>query len=161
MPRHVWGGPEMRTPEGLLVWYREPPEEPCPPPRRPQGPLSWFRANPAQSLTLVNVTLLLTVFLFLTYQTDDGVALDHGWRVRAEFFEDGEGGLLSLRFESPDPQIVSFEVVVGENERSLLTFGVVLKAESHQVVRRRLDRKPPSGLQVWIQGKKIPLQTFR
>ncbi len=158
MPSHVWGGPEMKTPDGFPIYYKDPNEpKPCPPRPRPRGPYDWFRNNRGVGLTLLNLVFLLAVFFLINNLTSSGVVeIGEGWTLKAQYFPDDESGVLSLVFESQNPRTVNFTVTVGQNERSLQTFDVELSGPSPRIVRRRLLFKPQEGpLDLWIFGKKL------
>jgi len=157
VPRHVWGGPEMITPEGIPIYYKDPNEpKPCPP-QPDQKKRSWLKRNPAQAMTFFNLIFLLLIFFWVNTLSREGpVKLESGWTLRAEFFDDDETGILSLRFESDQPKRMAVEILVGQNQRSIQTISLILEESSPQIFRFRLNFKPTQqALDLWIFNKKI------
>lgn len=157
MPSHVWGGAELKTPEGIPVYFPEPERRPPPCPQPPRRGLPWFRDNRAAALTLLNLLVLAAAFFLVNLLAEPGATpIGGGWALRATFFPDEESGVLSLRFESNRPEPLTVPIMVAVNGRSVQSFQLDLPPQSPWIDRRRLDIRSTDGtVEIWVSGKKI------
>lgn len=160
MARHIWGGPEMRSPEGENIYWKPNDEAPCPPKsaKKKVGIFAWFQRNKGPALTLANIGLVLIVGLvFWPLISKEAVEPVHGdWMLSARFYTDGETAILSMEFTSATPQPDGFVVRLAEEERTLQSISVQLDGISPQIVRKKLSFLPSGeSLDLWIDNQRV------